>query len=73
MGQYVIRIDGPLPADALARFEDLSVSAMTMQTELSGELPDQAALAGVLDRLDELGVVIVEVLKVTGEPGQVAG
>jgi len=73
MGQYVIRIDGPLPGDALARFEGLSVSAMTMQTELSGDLPDQSALAGVLDRLDELGIVIVEVLKVPGEPDHVAG
>lgn len=73
MGQYVIRIDGPLPGDVLARFEGLSASAMTMQTELSGELPDQSALAGVLERLDELGVVIVEVLKVPGEPDQVAG
>jgi hypothetical protein len=73
MDHYVIRIDGAVPRDALAGFEDLSVSAVSMQTELSGDLPDQAALAGVLDRLDELGAVIVEVWKVPSEPGRAAG
>ena len=31
---------------------------------LHGELPDQAALTGSLDRLDDLGVRIVDVMQV---------
>lgn len=69
MEHYVIRIEGELPADALVGIGGLTVTPMTMQTELRGDLPDQSALAGVLDRLDELSVVILEVLKLPDEPG----
>jgi hypothetical protein len=68
MEHYVIRIEGALPADALVGISGLSVTPMTMQTELHGDLPDQSALAGVLDRLDELSVVILEVLKLPDDP-----
>ena len=64
MHQYVIRVDGRLPDDALTGFESLSVAPQGIQTVLSGDLPDQAALAGVLDYLTGLGVEIVEVLQV---------
>ena len=64
MHQYVIRVDGRLPDDALTGFESLSVAPQGIQTVLSGDLPDQAALAGVLDYLNGLGVEIVEVLQV---------
>jgi hypothetical protein len=65
--QYVIRVDGRLADDAMADFPDLHVSHEPVQTVLQGELPDQAALAGVLDYLDEIGVVIIEVLKVPSD------
>ena len=64
MGHYVIRIDGELPPDALRNFADVVAVPGHVQTVLHGELPDQASLAGILDYLDELGVEIVEVLKV---------
>lgn len=64
MHQYVIRVDGRLPDDALTGFESLSVAPQGVQTVLSGDLPDQAALAGILDYLTGLGVEIVEVLQV---------
>ena len=64
MDHYVIWVDGQLPDDALEGFESLSVNTQAVQTVLQGDLPDQAALAGVLDHLDELGVVIAEVVKV---------
>ena len=64
MDHYVIRVDATLPDNALEGFEGLVVTQQKIQTVLHGELPDQAALAGVLDHLDELGVVILEVLKV---------
>jgi hypothetical protein len=64
MDQYLIRVDGRLADDSMADFPDLHVAREPVQTVLQGELPDQAALAGVLDYLDEIGVVIIEVLKV---------
>ncbi len=64
MDHYVIWVDGQLPDDALEGFESLSVNTQAVQTVLQGDLPDQAALAGILDHLDELGVVIAEVVKV---------
>ena len=64
MDHFVIRVDGQLPDDALEGFESLSVAPQAIQTVLYGDLPDQAALTGILDHLDELGVVIVEVVKV---------
>ncbi len=64
MDHYVIWVDGPLPDDALEGFESLSVTTQAVQTVLQGHLPDQAALAGILDHLDELGIVIAEVVKV---------
>jgi hypothetical protein len=64
MDHYVIRVDATLPDDALEGFEGLAVTYQTVQTVLHGDLPDQSALAGVLDHLDQLGVVILEVLKV---------
>jgi hypothetical protein len=36
-------------------------------------LPDQGALIGVLDRLDELGVQIVEVAQLPGAVADVTG
>jgi hypothetical protein len=64
MEHFVIRVDGPLPDDALVGFEGLSVAPQAMETVLHGDLPDQAALAGILDRLNELAVTIVEVVRV---------
>jgi len=33
------------------------------ETVLAGELPDQAALFGVLNRIEELGLELLEVLR----------
>ena len=67
MDQYLIRVDGQLADDALADFPHLHVAHEPVQTVLQGELADQAALAQVLDYLDEIGIVIIEVLKVPSD------
>jgi hypothetical protein len=64
MDQYLIRVEGVLPEEALADFANVTVDPGSVQTVLHGDLPDQSSLAGILDYLDELGVEIVEVLKV---------
>jgi hypothetical protein len=61
---YVIRVTGALSDELLTKFPDLLVNREPVQTVLHGELPDQAALTGVLDQLDELGVDILEVVQV---------
>jgi hypothetical protein len=69
---YVIRVTGELPEELRTQFPDLLVSREPVQTVLHGELPDQAALTGVLDHLDELGVHILEVVKVPHRPPEAA-
>lgn len=63
MDHYVIRVEGAVDADALRDFAQVTVATGSVQTTLYGDLPDQAALAGVLDYLAGLGVEIVEVVK----------
>jgi hypothetical protein len=68
MAQYVIRVAGHLSDDLLTAFPSLLATVQPVTTVLYGSLPDQSALAGVLDRLDELGVEIVEMVQVPSEP-----
>lgn len=68
MAQYVIRVAGHLSDDLLTAFPSLLATVQPVTTVLSGTLPDQSALAGVLDRLDELGVEIVEMIQVPSTP-----
>ena len=42
-------------------FEDLNISVFGGHTMLSGRLPDQAALYGVLRRLEDLGLEIIDI------------
>jgi hypothetical protein len=73
MTQYVIRVSGHLSDDLLTAFPTLMATVQPVTTVLYGPLPDQSALAGVLDRLDELGVQIVEMMQVPGKPAQLVG
>ena len=65
---YEIRIKDHLN-DTMARwFEDLTVSNLEDgETVLSGSLPDQAALQGVLNRISSLGLTLVSVNSVQEE------
>jgi hypothetical protein len=64
MGHYVIRVKGTLSRDLTAAFPSLAVDAEPAQTVLHGYLADQAALAGILNHLDMLGINILEVTQV---------
>jgi hypothetical protein len=65
---YVIRVAGHLSDDLLTAFPTMVATMQPVTTVLHGPLPDQAALTGVLNRLDELGVEIVEMTEVPAEP-----
>jgi hypothetical protein len=58
---YEIRVSGEFGRRHRAAFEDLTISVCSGQTLLSGRLPDQAALYGVLRRLEDLGLEIVDI------------
>jgi hypothetical protein len=58
---YEIRIRGEFGRRQCIAFDDLNVSVSGGHTLLSGRLPDQAALYGVLRRLEELGLEIVHI------------
>jgi hypothetical protein len=58
---YEIRVAGVLPPEALLDFDRLRASVEPVETVLHGPLRDQAALHGLLARLETFGVEILEV------------
>lgn len=58
---YEIIVRGEAGPTVCSAFEDLAVTIEGGLTTLSGELPDQAALFGVLARVQDLGLELVEV------------
>jgi len=58
-----IRIRGRLSRTLTAEFEQLNLSSSTepVETVLHGSVPDQAALHGLLRRIEALGLELVEV------------
>ncbi len=69
MDEYMIRVSGRLSDALLSAFPSLRGQPLPVQTVMRGELPDQAALQGVLNRLDELGVEILSVEKLPPPKG----
>jgi hypothetical protein len=65
---YEIRIRGKLGEPVLESFGDLDASVKPAETVLRGTIPDQAALHGLLDRIQSLGLELIEVKQVP-EPG----
>jgi len=58
---YEIRVAGVLPPEVLLDFERLSASVEPVGTILHGPLQDQAALQGLLARLETFGIQVLEV------------
>ena len=58
---YEIRIAGVLPSEALLDFDRLNVSVEPVETVVHGPLRDQAALQGLLARLEAFGIQLLEV------------
>jgi hypothetical protein len=68
---YEIRVAGTLPPEALLDFERLTASVEPVETVVHGPLVDQAALTGLLARLETFGVKVLEIRRVheTAQPG----
>ncbi len=58
---YEIRIRGVLSDRLLRAFPDLEAETRGGETMLAGVLPDQAALYGVLNQIEALGLKLLEV------------
>ena len=62
--RYEIRIRGRLSSRVLSAFDGLFSTVEPVETVLSGEVEDQAALYGHLQRVQSLGLELVEVRRI---------
>jgi hypothetical protein len=58
---YEIRVRGRVTDSLLPLFDGWSARVEPVDTVLQADVPDQAALHGVLDRIASLGLELVEV------------
>lgn len=61
---YEIRIRGRITRSSQAAFDDLTITVSPVETVLRGAAIDQAALYGILDRIQALGLELVEVRRI---------
>jgi hypothetical protein len=62
--RYELRIKGRLGQALLGSFAGFEAEVEPVETVLRGEIADQAALHGVLERIHEAGLELVEVRKI---------
>ena len=64
---YEIRVSGVLPPEALLDFDRLTASVEPVETVLHVPIRDQAALNGLLARLEAFGVQVLEIRRLHGQ------
>ncbi len=62
---YEIRIKGRLSDSLSQSFEDFTSAVRPAETVMRGELRDQAELYGLLDRIQSLGLELIEIRKLS--------
>ena len=67
-GSYEIRVRGRLSDSLVAAFEGMRASVEPVETVLHGPVEDQAALYGLLDRIQALGLELIEVRRLPAPP-----
>jgi hypothetical protein len=65
--RYEFRVRGRLGQGLLASFEGFEAEVEPVETILRGDVADQAALHGVLEQIQSLGLELVEVRRVGNE------
>lgn len=69
--RYEVRVEGVLDGRWSEWFEGLQLQNQSGETILSGTLPDQPALHGILDKVRDLGLTIITVRRLPPEqPGE---
>ena len=64
--RYEITVRGRLTDTMLTAFDGLNASPAAADTVLRGEIVDQAALFGVLERIESLGLELLDVRRSPG-------
>ena len=73
-GRYEIRLTGHLDARWAAWFDGLTIRQESDGTTvISGQVPDQAALHGLLQRVRDLGLPLISVTQVDIDPAEIPG
>lgn len=54
--EFEIRVAGAVPASVLEELEDVRVVTQSVETVLRGPVQDQAALIGIINRLQGWGI-----------------
>jgi hypothetical protein len=67
---YEITFLGQAGATLRAAFEDCQVTLGPGTTTLRAELPDRGALAGLIERINSLGLDVIDVSLVAPPPAQ---
>jgi hypothetical protein len=65
--EYEIRVSGLVPQSVLEEIEGVHVVVEPVQTVLRGPVIDQAALHGIINRLQRLGLDLIEVRRLAHE------
>lgn len=65
--RYEVRVEGVLDGRWSEWFEGLHLQNQSGETILSGMLPDQPALHGILDKVRDLGLTIITVRRLPPE------
>lgn len=63
-GSYVIRVQGALDAHWARWFDGLTLSADEAETTISGPIRDLAELHGLLTKINDLGLTLLEVRRI---------
>ena len=71
-GDYEIRIKGRLSDSLLAAFEGLTATVKPVETVLHGPVQDQSSLHELLDRIQSLGLELVEIRPLSAAADELA-
>jgi hypothetical protein len=64
--KYQIRVKGILDPSWSDWFDGFTVASSEKETELTGLVPDQSALHGILTKLNDLGLTILSITQLKG-------
>lgn len=67
---YEIHVSGVVPPDVLDELQGLNATIQPVGTVLHGPVPDQAALHGIISRLQAFGLQLIEVRRLPDEPAR---
>jgi hypothetical protein len=63
--RYELRVTGTVPDSVLEEIEDVQVFEQPVESILRGSVEDQAALHRMIDRIQGLGLELIEVRRIS--------